>query len=344
MKILNQTYRDLEVSPTIESTMVSELPETFELKDDSVIHVADFAKVLDNGSMEYNSMKVSVKTFKQKMYESVQNTLKTGYWDTHCSPSSTEHDNDSEVVPGSSFKAMMEYLRNQKGEDGQTVDLSPSESELHGVDGFVKHVNFDFELLRRYVVVKDLEISSKIGENNTKITEIDCQFASNMNLYTTERTSQGAIETTSSSVNYSGNDNDNYCQMHIDDGNKISNEWICPACGNLVVYGWLDTSSALNNKAIPSCYCLIEAKINSAWEIIGVQPVIPAKSITYVGFNLPVRKGLIIRARTGFTVGAKSANFSNDQDGNGTISNNVANGFKCMVFSNIEYKAESEGT
>ncbi len=71
MKILNQTYRDLEVSPTIESTMVSELPETFELKDDSVIHVADFAKVLDDGSMEYNSMKVSGKTFKQKIYESV---------------------------------------------------------------------------------------------------------------------------------------------------------------------------------------------------------------------------------------------------------------------------------
>jgi hypothetical protein len=130
--------------------------------------------------------------------------------------------------------------------------------------------------------------------------------------------------------------------MHIEPGNKISNEWICPATGNLVVFGWLDSSEALNNKAIPSCYCVIEANINMGWEIISAQPVIPAKSITYVGFNLPVKKDLIIRARTGFTCGAKSSQYSNDQDGNDTLSNSVPNGFRCLIYSNDNYKVDED--
>jgi hypothetical protein len=64
-----------------------------------------------------------------------------------------------------------------------------------------------------------------------------------------------------------------------------------------------------------------------------VESVIPAKSITYVGFTVPVKKGLEIRARTGFVVGGKSGQYSNDQDGFETLSNSTPNGFKCMIFS-----------
>jgi hypothetical protein len=90
----------------------------------------------------------------------------------------------------------------------------------------------------------------------------------------------------------------------------------------------------------------LEGKINSDddadnWEIVAVQPVIPAKSMTYVGFNIPVKQGFVIRARTGFTVGAKSGQYSNENDGYDTLSNDTANGFKCMVFSNKDYDIEA---
>ena len=144
------------------------------------------------------------------------------------------------------------------------------------------------------------------------------------------------------SVTHYQNENTDYCQMEIKNGNKISNTWTCQGTGNLVVYGWLDSSSVLNNKAIPSAYCVLEAKINGNWEIIAAQPVMPAKSITYVGFNVPVLKNLVIRARTGFTVGAKSGQYPNAQDGYDTLSNSTANGFKCMIFSNENYNVEDE--
>lgn len=99
---------------------------------------------------------------------------------------------------------------------------------------------------------------------------------------------------------------DDACQMEISQGNRVSNEWFVPDTGNLVIYGWIDSSEALNSKAIPSSFCAVEGRINNKWEILAVQPVIPAKSITYVGFNLLVKKGLVIRIRTGFSVGAKS--------------------------------------
>lgn len=151
------------------------------------------------------------------------------------------------------------------------------------------------------------------------------------------------------SVNHLKNENYPHCQMKIEYGNKISNTWQCPASGNLVVYGWLDSSQLLNNKAIQRAYCVIEGLINPSdsgdnWEIISVQPVIPAKTITYVGFNLLVREGLVIRARTGFTVGNGSGNFANEQDGNDTLSNSVPNGFKCMIYSSENYKSETQKT
>ena len=99
-----------------------------------------------------------------------------------------------------------------------------------------------------------------------------------------------------------------------------------------MIYGWLDSSECLNNKATPSAFCVIEGNINKNWEIISVCPVAPAKSITYVGFNLMVKKGLVIRARTGFICGVKSGQFPNEQDGYDTLANSKANGFKCMIY------------
>jgi len=358
MKILNHTYR--EVSATENAILkipVSELQPTTELNDNSFLHIAKCISPDSAAVKQYESMKITAHDFKQAVYEAVQNTFKTSYWDTHCrdgeNKPAADHGSydEGQSARRTSFKDLVAYLDRK--------DYKPTEVSETEPDGFVKHIYYDFDVLKRYMVLRDDEIEGEIGGLDVRITRAECFFAPRMKLSTTRRNVNGVVEADTASVNHSGNDDMDYCQMHIEPGNKISNVWTCPATGNLVVYGWLDSNDALNNRAIPSAYCVIEAKINSTsaddqqpaistdsggsppvvekWEVISAQPVIPAKNITYVGFNLPVRKGLEIRARTGFTVGAKSSQFANDQDGYDTLSNNVPNGFRCMIFSNIRY-------
>lgn len=283
-------------------------------------------------------MKIRGSDFKQKMYEAVQNTFKTQYWDTHCKEDKTEHSHSTEQLPialsDASFKNMLGYLGGDQ----------PAKIDVKDTDGFVKHIYYDFDVIKRYIVKKNNYLTGEINSISGQHNRIDCLFAPEMTFHTTNN--GGYV---SHSVTHDVTVENDYAQMHIEVGNKISNTWTCPATGNLVVYGWLDSSSILNNKAIPSAYCVLEAFItgngiqsNKRWEIISAQPVIPAKSITYVGFNVPVHKGLMIRARTGFIVGAKSSQFSNEQDGNDTLSNSVENGFKCMIFSNASYNQETD--
>ena len=326
MKIINQTYRNQTQVTSEARTSISELPLTTELVPESLIHIVQYKDETESGK-RYESMKMEIGTFENKVYEAVQNTFHHEYWDLH------GHDDDGGMSPFS-FKDMLDYLGDDAPESiDQWYDGSPEEKVKVN---FVKHVNYDFELLRRYIVKKDNELGSEINGIKGKLDELDCMFTREMALFTT--TEDGS--TTNRSVNNSTNVDDDFCQMSIKSGNKISNEWKVPATGNLVINGWLDSSAVLNNKATASAFCVIEANINAKWEIIGVQGVQPFKNITYVGFTLPVKSGLIIRARTGFTVGNKSGQFSNEQDGFDTLSNSTPNGFKCMVFSNAEYGKE----
>lgn len=349
MKILNREYRNIQ-NEVLNKTPISELDLTSEFDDKSYLHLVQF---VEEG--KYTSMRIRGDTFKQKVYEAVQNTFKTEYWDTHefnnteLKPSD-KHDQDEDEngdrPEGTSFKALVDYLKskdNSKKPEDRNV-YTPTEVPANDPDGFVKHIYYDFDVLKRYMVLNDAELEEGIGRLGKRVTEIECHFAPEMKFHTTWMNAEGGIVASNSSVNHtdpngqSNTDNDTYCQMTIADGNKISNTWSVPATGNLVVYGWLDSGAVLNNKAIPSSYCVIEGKINGDWEIIGAQPVIPFKNITYVGFTLPVKKNLLIRVRTGFTVGAKSGQFSNNNDGYDTLANSAPNGFKCMVFSNSEYE------
>ena len=348
MKIINQTYRNVLTDELLNKTPVSELQETKALYEQSLIHIVQHIEGTGTES-KYESMKMTIKDFEQKIYEAVQNTFKTRYWDTH-GKNSVIHDQDESGLPetlkDASFKEMVKYLGND----------APPEVDALDIDGFVDHVFYDLDVVKRYIVKKNNGIGDHLGKLDEKVIEVDSGFAPYMRFFTTK--SNGEVDSTS--VNHNATENDKYCQMEIKDGNKISNEWTCPASGQLVVYGWLDSSSALNNKAIPSCYCVLEAKISrvtpvssddgtrdvsndtAEWEIISAQPVFPAKNITYVGFNVPVKEGLVIRARTGFTVGPKSGQYSNENDGFDTLANLTANGFKCMIFSNQEYKTSTE--
>ena len=346
MKILNQTYRGvLQEEYPIEKTPVSDLTEATEINPGSLIHLVQIIDE-DRATPRYESMKVRMDVFQNKVYEAVQNTFKTAYWDTHLDPTegaSKKHEyNESADRPeGSSFREMVEYL-NSKG-------YAPKEVAEDDWDNFVKHVYYDFDVLKRYIVLNDDNIQNQIDVINEKLIELDCYFDQTMKFHTTKSVNNTVLYS-DESVNHKKTENDSYCQMSIKEGNKISNEWTCPATGNLVVYGWLDSSEALDNKAIPSAFCVLEAKIESPtsavdkWEIIGVSPVLPAKSITYVGFNAIVHEGLVVRARTGFSVGAKSGQYSNENDGYDTLANNTPNGFKCMIYSNFKYESETERT
>ena len=337
MKIVNQTYRDVlprETNP-IEKTPISNLAGTSELPSGSLIHI-----VTMKGN-SYESKKMTVDAFKQKIFDSVQNNFKTTYWDTH-EKNSLTHNQPEAFGPdrpeGTSFAELLDYLKGKdqtRAEAGQDTPIyAPDEVEAEDPDGFVKHIYFDFDLIKRYMVVKDKDLERDIEDLGEKSTALDCYFSPNMKLATTDEDNNGELEGSDESVSNGKTENDVYCQMSIESGNKISNEWECPGTGNLVIYGWLDSSACLNNKATPSAFCVIEGNIKNNWEVISVCPVTPAKTITYVGFNLLVKKGLVIRARTGFVCGAKSGQFPNQQDGYDSLANSKANGFKCMIYQN----------
>jgi hypothetical protein len=348
MKIINKTRSDItSEESSIQKTPISELEETSALPDGSLIHIVVNETGIRGNAPSYTSKKMRVETFKQKIYDSVQNTLKTGYWDTHESES-TEHDqseekNIGERPEGTSFANLVKYL---KAKDRLKTDQSdypiytPQEVPEDDPNGFIDHIYYDFDLIKRYMVLKDGDIELDIDNLKEDVRELDCYFAPTMKFATTALDNNMEVVVSSNSTNHNLTDNDTYCQMSIESGNKISNEWTCPESGNLVIYGWLDSSACLNNKATPSAFCVIEGNINKNWEIISVCPVTPAKSITYVGFNLMVKKGLVIRARTGFICGVKSSQFPNEQDGYDTLANSRANGFKCMIYLNVD----KEGT
>ncbi len=315
MKILNQNISD-STDLAIETTKVSALPEADTLPGDSFIHIVYGGNT---------SRKMKIDTFNDKVYEAVQNNFKVDYNDLHA------HEDEDEDIW--SFKKLSEYING----DSRFVidDFNPTDTK----STFVEHVNYDFDILRRYMVKRAEGLDSSFNNLQNEMRELDCRFSSNMSLHTTDENNND----TTDSVWHKKTENDTYCQMQIQVGNNISNEWTTNASGMLVVVGWLDSTKSLNNKAIPSSFCCIEGKIDGDWEVLGVQTVIPAKTMSYVGFTIPVNSGLTIRARTGFFVEAKSGQFSQEQDGFNTLSNSTPNGFKCMIYSNQTSKSESEG-
>jgi len=79
MKIINKTYQNVRASESpMQKTPITGLQPTTELPYGSLIHIV--TKLGDNS---YESKKMEIDAFKQKIYDSVQNTLKTSYWDTH---------------------------------------------------------------------------------------------------------------------------------------------------------------------------------------------------------------------------------------------------------------------
>ena len=109
MKILNQTYRKAASDEVLNKTPVSELPATSELKPESLIHIVQY---IDNNSSQYRyeSMKMTIDSFENKVYEAVQNTFKVRYWNTHCEEGSSEHSTDDVLELGASFTDMVKFL------------------------------------------------------------------------------------------------------------------------------------------------------------------------------------------------------------------------------------------
>ena len=266
MKILNREYRDITSGESLLKTPVSELDETSNLFDKSLIHIIECRNENDD-SPTYDSKKMLLGDFKQKVYEAVQNTFKTSYWDTHCrdckdgvvSPPANDHetvDEPGESQNQTSFKNLVSYLKGKGYE--------PSEVSDDDQNGFIKHIYYDFDVIKRYMVLKDGDLNTLITGHRDRLTRIECLFRPDSKIWTFKRsasdaTPSGETELTNDSVK-NQNVNDRFCHMQIEPGNKISNTWSCPSTGMLVAYGWLDSSSALNNKAIPSAFCVLEGK------------------------------------------------------------------------------------
>lgn len=125
-----------------------------------------------------------------------------------------------------------------------------------------------------------------------------------------------------------------------------SNEWEAPQSGWFTCFGWL---SEFSNGAVANYqrWVVLEGNINSSlpvnpstnkrpanWCILQLQPFSPSPYISYVGFGVPVRKGLKMRIRTGFAVGASSGNYAmSNINTRSSMANHIANAFVGGIYS-----------
>ncbi len=97
--------------------------------------------------------------------------------------------------------------------------------------------------------------------------------------------------------------------LSFNKGNRVTNTLTCAKDGMLVLYGWVDSSGVPNVKYLPTAWCALEGNISGSWEILNLQPVIPAKQFSYVGFSIPVVEGLVVRCELGFVPGEASGRY-----------------------------------
>ena len=82
MKIINSTIRNSDSN----TTTITELDYTSSLNDDSLIHI-----VQKGSDDKFTSRKMKIEVFKKKIYEALNNTFRTEYWDTHISNIGDDH-------------------------------------------------------------------------------------------------------------------------------------------------------------------------------------------------------------------------------------------------------------
>lgn len=98
--------------------------------------------------------------------------------------------------------------------------------------------------------------------------------------------------------------------MNFSEGKTYSSEETTSKTGNLFCYGWLTAPKTLDPAR---AWVAVEANVRGTWIMIGLQPwVIGNKSsvMQYVGFNVPVQKGMSIRISTGFQIEDYDQSFS----------------------------------
>lgn len=122
-------------------------------------------------------------------------------------------------------------------------------------------------------------------------------------------------------------DDGNLLMWNIDSGQRDSSLFIdgeghragyvtCPESGMLVAYGWLADNGNLNPE---NCWAGLFSPIENADGtvkdiLVQVQPWIigdKSQTLQYVGFTLPVRKGLKLKLMTGFNVNGNNSGFGN---------------------------------
>lgn len=139
----------------------------------------------------------------------------------------------------------------------------------------------------------------------------------------------GSSEATASPDNSSGRTEDqaNLMMWNIDSGQRDSSLFLdetgkragyveCEETGILVAYGWLADNGNLNPE---NCWVGIFSPIKNKDGVVRdtllqVQPWIvgeESQTMQYVGFTLPVRKGLKLKLMTGFNVNGNNSGFGN---------------------------------
>ena len=154
-----------------------------------------------------------------------------------------------------------------------------------------------------YESVADTAILTK--ENTTKLaTDL---IANGITMIASDSKTESNPDNNTPYTNMDGN----LLTCIIKNGNNESTEITCTDDGQLVVYGWTaDNGRVLAQEAWIAIYGYVDNK----WMVLQLHPWIVSQNssiLQYIGFNIPVKRNLKIKIKTGFPVNMTASGFNN---------------------------------
>lgn len=317
---------------------LSQLPEvSSNIGSDSLFEVAVPVQLIGmDNAYRYSNRKITSKNLSEKivsdaLFELAQNNGLSGnmnVWDLCATVS---------AIANSSFT----FNGNKTFKTNPFIKESTLSNNLQSSSNNDDKKLVDYGTLKKYAAINS---SPTIGPNYGFVTTLSSGSSSmgdlssrNLNIFKVRKNSSGINEYASAPDfvfdQTAKNVVPNEYVFRIPQSSKESNEWVAPESGIFTCYGWLDE---INNAAQSNekRWVALLGKQNqlSRWTILQVQPFIKNNYVSYVGFTFPVKRGMLLKIATGFSVGSNSDKYFNSTN---SITNHVANAFLGGIYTEL---------
>lgn len=280
---------------SIKLRTISQLQKIQDIDNDTLFGVSQPIAIDDNGNTAYMSNSVSYETIRQSIEDAVKKSIVDTY---HLSYDAGTPINIAELqraVHKLSAEDCNIYGEKTFMQVPKVADSIDYTGDLTVADNMLPTVQYVKKLLHNTgdYITDDLIVVGAPG-NNARYTVFDRNFM-HWKIGENQKDSSEYVDTTGYPV-----------------GPKV-----CTHTGNLVIYGWLaDNGDVEPQDAWVGLYGCLHTNADKEnerdWVLLQLQPwPLTAKSsvFQYVGFNVKVAKGLMLKIKTGFRVKGKNSGF-----------------------------------